>query len=297
MLKQAFGEDAEQEDPALRFATASERRHARTVANAALAEVREETEQLQGAADHARQRAVDSQEYAELLVGIGQALAGEADAGRLAELIARLSGKAVGARVGAFLSLTDSNTGSPLMTAVVSDADGDAEPAASTATVPLAPFVEPVLIGDLQAAPASDPVVQLIRLLPSGETQRSCLVAPLRTRSGAVVGNVIVTDPQPLAFSPRHARILDGLVAIAAQALENAERFRAERALRHAVEERERLARLHGDIGRALTAPIPFEQSLARCCTALANGLEVAFVRIWVLDEASLTLVLSLIHI
>ena len=59
-----------------------------------------------------------------------------------------------------------------------------------------------------------------------------------------------------------------------------------------ALFERERLARLATTISHLLTMPHPLHQILQQCADAIVHGLDVAFARIWLLDESGQTLIL-----
>jgi PAS domain S-box-containing protein len=67
------------------------------------------------------------------------------------------------------------------------------------------------------------------------------------------------------------------------------ERRRAQRALL----ERARLAELTADVGAALSQGLPLRETLQRCAEALVRHLDVAFARIWLLNEATQTLELE----
>src|SRR5438445_11083180 len=67
------------------------------------------------------------------------------------------------------------------------------------------------------------------------------------------------------------------------------ERRRAQTALL----ERARLAELTSDVGSALTQAGSLRDTLQRCAEALVRHLDVAFARIWTLDEATSTLELQ----
>jgi diguanylate cyclase (GGDEF)-like protein/PAS domain S-box-containing protein len=74
------------------------------------------------------------------------------------------------------------------------------------------------------------------------------------------------------------------------------ERKQAEEALRQNEERQERQARhaaLRADIGVALGESTTIRDMLQRCCAALVQHLDVAFVRVWTLDEAAAVLELQ----
>ncbi|HLL84713.1 MAG TPA: ATP-binding protein, partial [Longimicrobium sp.] len=71
---------------------------------------------------------------------------------------------------------------------------------------------------------------------------------------------------------------------------------REQAARREAARARARLLRLQAmqvDIGVALSSPGPLQGSLQRCCEAAVRHLDVAFARIWVMNDADDTLVLQ----
>ena len=262
-------------------------------AGTALSDAWERSHVVQRSSEHARSLAVDAQRQTEMLIEIGQALAGELDLSRLSDLIARLSREALGVQLGAFLSLTgESNYEVPLLIANVVEGGDAHQVSAARSEIRALPVTSTVVIPDLAEGATSDPLCLLMEQLPTAQRYRSCLFAPVRSRSGALLGNVLVAERQPFLFTPRHERILNTLVGIAAQSLDNATLFHEERTIRLQIEERERLARLHGDIGRALISPLPFDESLKRCCLAILTCLDAAFVRIWTMDADGKTLVL-----
>jgi serine phosphatase RsbU (regulator of sigma subunit) len=66
-----------------------------------------------------------------------------------------------------------------------------------------------------------------------------------------------------------------------------------ERAARLQLEEHVRHARLSAAVGMALTSTAPLEEQLATCAQALVDHLDVAFARIWTLDDPRTELVLQ----
>ena len=244
-------------------------------------------------AEIARHNAIAAQTEAEHLVALGQTLSSEMDPARLAYAIADYACQKNTATACAFLTLEQEHGNACLMLRAWSTAGRSHEQTVETiGLLPFLPTTGSVLIVDLQRESAADPLVRLVRALPMGSEMRSVVATPVRSRSGALVGELLVLHHDPAYFSLRNEALLAPLSEVAAHSFENATRFAHERRLRLEMEEREVLARLHGDIGRALMAPVPFDQSLHDCCAAIASSLDAAFVRIWVLDESTQILVL-----
>jgi PAS domain S-box-containing protein len=86
--------------------------------------------------------------------------------------------------------------------------------------------------------------------LPAGQVVRSYLAVPVLARSGEVLGNMFFGHPQPAAFTERTERIVVGIAAQAAVAIDN---IRLYEAAQNAAEERkvllesERLARAESE--------------------------------------------------
>ncbi|MBA3938300.1 MAG: GAF domain-containing protein, partial [Planctomycetes bacterium] len=67
---------------------------------------------------------------------------------------------------------------------------------------------------------------------------RSYLAVPLRTRSGRIIGGIYCAHAQPGRFSLHHERLVAGIAALAAIALDNARLFEGERRQRRLADNR-----------------------------------------------------------
>ncbi len=115
----------------------------------------------------------------------------------------------------------------------------------------------------------------------------SYLAVPVTSRSGEVIGGLFFGHAEAGVFTERAARIVEGLAAQAAIAMDNARLFDAVRRERTALYERTRLAELNADVGQALIGDDSLANMLRRCAGAMVEHLDAAFARIWTLNEAA----------
>src|SRR5205823_14912528 len=86
---------------------------------------------------------------------------------------------------------------------------------------------------------------------------------------------------------------LGRLIPAIQRELRDTEVRRERRRAQTALLERARLAELTSDVGMALTRGAGLRESLQLCVEALVRHLDVAFARIWTLDDATSTLQLQ----
>jgi PAS domain S-box-containing protein len=121
--------------------------------------------------------------------------------------------------------------------------------------------------------------------MPTGHLPvRSYLSAPVISRSGEVLGGLFFGHPKPGVFTERSERLLKGIAAQAATAIDNgrlyqaaqveiAERKRAEHALR---ESEDRLSQVNAELGRRLTELQTVHKDVQESRRAALNLMEDA---------------------
>ena len=153
------------------------------------------------------------------------ALLAELDTDRLARGIAEAARDLVRARFGIFLR-ADGDESAAIFVGL--ERDAFAEPP----TVSRAPLLAGVLwrgetmrIEDVAAWSSRDAGARTYGVLADGRLLRSWLAAPVRARSGAVLGAIYLGHHRAHAFSQRQDELLGGLCAQLGVAMENAALF------------------------------------------------------------------------
>lgn len=176
----------------------------------------------------------------ELLNHTGMMLASQRDLGRLLQEITDAATSIAGARFGAFFYHTTNSAGEAMVLHTLSSGASDAftqygEPRATALFGPSMRGEGTIRCDDVlqdprygrnaphQGVPSGHPVV------------RSYLAVPVALRSGVVIGCLIFGHPAPCMFSERTERIIGGVAAQAAVAIDNARLYEASQ---RAAEER-----------------------------------------------------------
>jgi len=130
--------------------------------------------------------------------------------------------------------------------------------------------------------------------MPKGHLPvRSYLAVPVKSRSGEVLGGLFFGHAVPEVFTERHARLVEGVAAQAAVAIDNARLYRQARAAETLQQRRAREAALIADAGVALSEIAELPAMLGRVTDAVVRHLDAAFARIWTLNEAEQVLELQ----
>ncbi len=152
-------------------------------------------------------------------------LLAELDVDRLTKGIAEAARDLVGARVGIFLP-ADGDESAAIFVGLERDTFADPP------TVDHAPLLAGVLwrgetmrINDVTAWASRDASAWTYGVLADGRLLRSWLAAPVRGRSGAVLGAIYLGHHRAHAFSQRQEELLGGLCAQLGVAMENAALF------------------------------------------------------------------------
>ena len=182
----------------------------------------------------------------EILNKTGIALAAELDLDRLVQTVVEAAVELTGARFGAFFSVVRDERGESLSLHALSGA-----PREAFATFPM-PRNTAVFAATFQGGGIvrSDDIMGDPRYgknaphdgMPKGHLPvRSYLAAPVISRSDQVLGGMFFGHPEPAVFTERTERILSGIAAYAAIALDNARLYQTaqrEIAARRAAEEK-----------------------------------------------------------
>lgn len=189
-------------------------------------------------AEHRRAEMADRQLEPELetLNRLGLALAGQLDMERLVKVVTDAGVAITGAACGAFL-YRDSSDGA---THYVSGAPPEAFvdfPLFQDANAFGSPFLGPVSRSDDLARDPRYGQNLPFKQMPAGSLPaRSYLAAPVRSRAGELLGGLFFGHPDPGFFHERDERLIAGLAAHAAIAVDNAHLYREAQEARAAAE-------------------------------------------------------------
>jgi PAS domain S-box-containing protein len=172
-------------------------------------------------------REQEARSESETLNRVGRVLAAELDFGKLVQTVTDAGTAICGAAFGAFFYNVEDSAGGSYMLHTLSGAPREAfEKFPQPRNTPI---FEPTFTG--AAVVRSDDVTQDPRYgrlaphhgLPQGHLPvRSYLAVPVKSRSGAVLGGLFFGHPDAGRFTERHERIVGGLAAQAAIAMDNA---------------------------------------------------------------------------
>lgn len=166
----------------------------------------------------------------ETLNRVGQALAGELDLERLVQMVTDAGVELTGAKFGAYFHNILDETGEQLYLFTLSGAErSDFEKLGRVrATGVFGPTFRNESIvrsSDILADPRYGQL-EPHRGMPEGHLPvRSYLGVPVVSRSGEVLGGLLFGHPEPGRFSERHERLMVGVAAQAAVAIDNARLF------------------------------------------------------------------------
>ena len=179
----------------------------------------------------------------ETLNRTGAALAGELDLERLVQMVTDAGSELTGAKFGAYFHNVMDETGERLHLFTLSGEDRAAfeklgRPRATAVFAPTFRNEGVVRSEDILADPRygrNGPH----RGMPKGHLPvRSYLAVSVVSRSGEVLGGLLFGHPEPSRFTERHERLMTGLAAQAAIAIDNARLFQEVQRARDTLEER-----------------------------------------------------------
>ncbi|HEX8137197.1 MAG TPA: PAS domain S-box protein [Pyrinomonadaceae bacterium] len=199
----------------------------------------------------AERRLREATEETETLYRLGQVLAGELDLHKLVQSVTDVATEVTGAHFGSFFYNVLDERGASYMLYTLSGVPREAfthfpMPRATDLFGPTFRGEGVVRIDDVRQDPRygkNSPYYGM----PEGHLPVvSYLAVPVISRSGEVLGGLFFGDPEPGVFTERHARIISGLAAQTAVAVDNARLFDS------AQRERERAESAHNQVNRLL---------------------------------------------
>ncbi len=188
----------------------------------------------------AREALVDESRLLNLLNESGQAIAGDLDLQTLVQTVTDAATTLSGAAFGAFFYNTRNETGESFLLFALSGAEREAfeKFGPPRATPLLAPTFEgkgPIRLDDVTA---DDRYGQWGGMPPGHLPVRSYLAAPVVSRNGEVIGGLFFGHPEASVFTERIERIVMGIAAQAAVAIDNARLYER---VKRAAEDRQHL--------------------------------------------------------
>lgn len=191
----------------------------------------------------AEQRLIAETQTLETLNQTGAALAGELDLERLIQMVTDAGVKLTGARFGAYFHNLMDESGERLHLFTLSGADrADFEalgrPRATAVFDPTFRNVGVFRSDDILLDARYGHNAPYTGMPPGHLPVRSYLAAPVVSRSGEVLGGLLFGHPEPDRFTARHERLLAGVAAQAAIAIDNARLFAAVQEVNNTLERR-----------------------------------------------------------
>ena len=168
-------------------------------------------------------------ETLETIIRLGRGLAVELDPGRVLQLFTDAATKVGHATLGAFLGRAPDEQGGRVTVDAVSGVAPEALREFPTARA--AALLEPPLRGEGVVRMADCPAGTLGDL-----AARSCLAVPVVSRSSDVLGVLFLAHPEPGAFGEREERLVAGVAAQAAVAIDNARLYERQQRARAEAE-------------------------------------------------------------
>lgn len=190
-------------------------------------------------------------EALETLYSVSAALTGELDLERLIQRVTDAGVALTGAQFGAYFHNVMDESGERLHLFTLSGGAREdfikmGRPRATGVLGPTFLNAEVVRSGDIAADARYGPFAPH-RGMPQGHLPvRSYLAVPVVTRTGATLGGLLFGHPEPDRFTDEHERLMTGLAAQAAVAIDNARLFQAVQTANETLEQRvsERTAEL-----------------------------------------------------
>ena len=182
----------------------------------------------------------DESNVLELLNSTGSALARQRDLRSLLQTVTDAATGISGARVGAFFYYGADGTGAPFALHTVSGAGRAelAQPPLPAAGTPGALGDAAVRLDDITGDARYGQMAPYFGLQEGSPALRSYLAVPVVARSGEVLGRLMFGHPEPAIFTERTERIVGGIAAQAAVAIDNTRLYEA---AQRAAEERKEL--------------------------------------------------------
>ena len=213
---------------------------------------------------------------AQILRDVGQTLVSELNAERVMQTVTDAARRLAGASVGAFLRTRgDDLAVAALSGRVTAPAVGHIVVAGAVELQHALGEPKPSRIDDLCDGEHDPGLIEDVVTIATGRA-RSCVIAPVRSRTGKVVGGMVLAHTEPDRFTPVDAQMLGDIAEQAGIVLDIASIFRAaerEIAARKRAEEVQRfLAETSALLSWSLDYPESYER-LARLCVPFLADL------------------------
>lgn len=247
----------------------------------------------------------EARQEAEILNTVGRSVASELELEKVVQVITDAGTAATGAQFGAFFYNVIDQQGASYTLYTISGVPREKfanfpMPRATALFGPTFRGEGVIRLDDVRADPRFGKSGPHHGLPPGHLPVVSYLAVPVRSRSGEVLGGLFFGHPDVGRFDARDERVVIGIAAQAAIAIDNARFFQAERQARSQAEqlhreaiERTRVTQLGADIGAALVQKSSLRGILQRCAESLVANLDGALARIWVLEADTSTLLLQ----
>ncbi len=216
---------------------------------------------------------------AQILRDVGRALVSELDAERVMQTVTDAARRLTGASVGIFMRSTDEEGRDTEMTVVAVSGRTSTEtlgrriPATLVALHQALGEPKPTTFDDFSEAGHDGALDEIVTA--SGGLLRSCVIAPVRSRSGALIGGMLLADTEPGRFGGVDEQMLGDIAAQAGIVLDIARVFRAaerEIAQRRRAEADQRfLAETSALLSWSLDYPESYERLAQLCVPYLAD--------------------------
>jgi signal transduction histidine kinase/CheY-like chemotaxis protein len=187
--------------------------------------------------EHARSQAALREEsrLLEILNQTGQSIASQLDIEKLLQTVTDAATSLTGARFGAFFYNRVNEAGEDYLLYTLSGAPREAfekfgHPRATAVFAPTFRGECTVLSDDITKDPRYGTMPPHHGMPPGHLPVRSYLAVPVKSRSGEVLGGLFLGHPETARFQQRDARLMEGLAAQAAIAIDNARMYEAAQA-------------------------------------------------------------------
>jgi PAS domain S-box-containing protein len=188
-------------------------------------------------------RLKEQTEVVETINRLGQLLTAELDQHKLVQAVTDAATDLTGAQIGAFFYNALNEEGASFLLYTLSGAQRDefehfSMPRATDLFGPTFRGEGTIRIDDVTKDPRYGKSSPFYGMPPGHLPVASYLAVPVLTRTGEVIGGLFFGHPEAAHFTERHERIIEGLAAQAAIAMDNARLYET---AQHSIKERERL--------------------------------------------------------
>ena len=204
----------------------------------------------------------------QILRDVGATLASELDIERLVQTVTDAARRLTGAAMGAFLRAEGEPSAS---TFVVAASSGKAREQSLGAAIGIdAPLlaaalgnVAPTRFDDVTRDPGHTATLEVVLRSPTPPL-RSCVVMPVRSRGGEVLGAMVIAHPEPARFTDGEVEVVAGIAGQTGIALDIARLFRAAEAEIVARKRSEEVQRFYAETSAVLSSSLDYPESFER---------------------------------